>query len=286
MKALTCEMCGSTNLIKEGGVFICQSCGTKYSAEDAKRMMVEGTVDVKGTVKVDSSDELKNLYEIARRAKESKNSESAVKYYDMILIKDSNSWEATFYTTYYQVMNCTIAQIAPSATKMSDCEEAVLNLINKGVEETERSKIIEELYERLHNISTILFTSAIKAHNEHDASYRAKYESDVYSRTMASASIMYTYGSLLEKIFGDKFSLYAVKSWKDAIAMHKEIVKYSKKTSNDDNTIKSFASLIKKYEPSYKAPFILTNKKQWKGCLIIFVIFLLLGWIFNLLGIG
>ena len=37
MKALTCEMCGSTNLIKEGGVYVCQSCGTKYSVEEAKK---------------------------------------------------------------------------------------------------------------------------------------------------------------------------------------------------------------------------------------------------------
>ncbi len=285
MKALTCEMCGSTNLIKEGGVFVCQSCGTKYSAEEAKRMMVEGVVDVKGTVKVDTSDDLKSLYVIARRAKDSNNIESAVKYYDMILVKNPNSWEATFYTTYYQVMNCTIAQITPSATKMSNCEETVLNLISREVDETERSKIIEEMYERLNTISNMLFSSAIKTHNELDASYRVKYEHEVYSRTKASANIMYTYGSLLVSIFGDKFSLYAVKSWKDAITMHKEIVKYSPKTSDDDNIIKSFASLIQKYDHSYKPPFILTNKKQWKGCLIILVIIILLGWVFNMLGI-
>ena len=38
MKALTCEMCGSTDLIKDGGVFVCQSCGTKYTVEEAKKM--------------------------------------------------------------------------------------------------------------------------------------------------------------------------------------------------------------------------------------------------------
>ena len=63
MKALQCEMCGSQDLVKDGGFFVCQSCGTKYTVEEAKKMMVEGTVDVKGTVKVDTSDELKNLYE-------------------------------------------------------------------------------------------------------------------------------------------------------------------------------------------------------------------------------
>ena len=55
MKQLTCEMCGSTDLLKQEGVFVCQTCGMKYSVEDAKRMMIEGTVDVQGTVKVDNS---------------------------------------------------------------------------------------------------------------------------------------------------------------------------------------------------------------------------------------
>lgn len=50
MKQLTCEMCGGTDLIKQDGVFVCQSCGCKYSIEEAKKMMVEGTVEVAGTV--------------------------------------------------------------------------------------------------------------------------------------------------------------------------------------------------------------------------------------------
>lgn len=47
MKKLTCEMCGSTELVKQDGVFVCQTCGTKYSVEDAKKMMkeVERVVD-------------------------------------------------------------------------------------------------------------------------------------------------------------------------------------------------------------------------------------------------
>ena len=39
MKQLTCEMCGSTDLLKQDGVFVCQSCGCKYSVEEAKKMM-------------------------------------------------------------------------------------------------------------------------------------------------------------------------------------------------------------------------------------------------------
>lgn len=98
-------MCGSTDIVRQNGVFVCQSCGTKYSVEDAKRMMVEGKVDVSGsTVKIDTSDEFKNLYKLARRAKDENNADEAAKYYEKILAKDPNNWEANFYTVYFQAM--------------------------------------------------------------------------------------------------------------------------------------------------------------------------------------
>jgi len=56
MKQLTCEMCGGTDMIKKDGVFVCQSCGTKYSVEEAKKLMIEGPVEVTGTVKIDSAE--------------------------------------------------------------------------------------------------------------------------------------------------------------------------------------------------------------------------------------
>ena len=57
MAMIKCEMCGSTDIIKQDGVFVCQSCGIKYSPEEAKKMMVEvaGTVAVKGSVKVENA---------------------------------------------------------------------------------------------------------------------------------------------------------------------------------------------------------------------------------------
>lgn len=39
MKQLTCEMCEGTDLIKQDGVFVCQTCGCKYSVEEAKVLM-------------------------------------------------------------------------------------------------------------------------------------------------------------------------------------------------------------------------------------------------------
>lgn len=96
MKALTCEMCGSTNLIKQDGVYVCQSCGTKYSVEEAKKMMVEGTVDVKGTVQVDRSNETKNLISLANSAIESVNGEEAYSYANRALENDPQNAQAWF----------------------------------------------------------------------------------------------------------------------------------------------------------------------------------------------
>jgi uncharacterized Zn finger protein (UPF0148 family) len=61
MKTLACEMCGSTNLIKQDGVFVCQSCGTKYTVEEAKKMMIAGTVNVRVTNEK-AFDHAKSLY--------------------------------------------------------------------------------------------------------------------------------------------------------------------------------------------------------------------------------
>lgn len=97
MKRLTCEMCGSTDLIKQDGVFVCQSCGCKYSVEEAKKMMVEGTVEVTGTVKIDDSDKLQTYKNIANNAYDTGNIDEAYQYYLKILEIDPNDWEAIFH---------------------------------------------------------------------------------------------------------------------------------------------------------------------------------------------
>ena len=72
MKQLVCEMCGSTDLIKQDAVFVCQCCGCKYSVEEAKKMMVEGVVAVQGTVSIDNTNQVDILLKRARIACEDK----------------------------------------------------------------------------------------------------------------------------------------------------------------------------------------------------------------------
>lgn len=100
MKALVCELCGGNDFLKENDFFVCQNCGTKYTAEDAKKMMVEGTVDVQGTVRVDNSDFVQKFLMNARRAKQKEDWEETEKYYNMVEQNDPTNIEAIFYSCY------------------------------------------------------------------------------------------------------------------------------------------------------------------------------------------
>lgn len=39
MAQLTCELCNSTNFVKENGVFVCKTCGAKYTSDEARKSL-------------------------------------------------------------------------------------------------------------------------------------------------------------------------------------------------------------------------------------------------------
>ena len=96
MKQLTCEMCGSNDLLKQDGVFVCQSCGCKYSVEEAKKLLVEieGTVEVKGTVAVDKTKETEALLKRAFMLLEDGEWRSAKEYFEKVLDIDPENGRA------------------------------------------------------------------------------------------------------------------------------------------------------------------------------------------------
>lgn len=110
-------MCGGTDLIKQDGVFVCQSCGCKYSVDEAKKMMIEGTVDISGsTVKIDRSNEIDNLLKNADTTYSDGNYKEAFDLFSKILNIEpdnphaiiyralSSAWEST-------VKDCRIGEI-------------------------------------------------------------------------------------------------------------------------------------------------------------------------------
>ncbi len=96
MKAIQCELCGATDIVKDGDFFVCQSCGMKYTPESAKKMMVEGVVQVEGTVKVDNTQQIENFLSLARKAHDSDNEKEAEDYANKVLEIEPTNYEALY----------------------------------------------------------------------------------------------------------------------------------------------------------------------------------------------
>jgi hypothetical protein len=263
MKQLTCEMCGSAHLIKQDGAFVCQECGCQYSVEEAKKLMNEGVVEVQGTVKVDTSDEIANLYMVARRAKDSNNRESAARYYDMILIKDPNSWEATFYTVYFQAASCKIAEIQSAAISVTNNISTVLNLIKDTLpNKEEQKKAYVEVANKVIEISQLFFNEA-KKHYKDDTSDGSWASSDSWTYAYSAVQCICELGDLLDEMYGSdtEANNRSVFAWKQAIIwlqyfqdnipmfVYGNEIKRMKET-----TVPYYVSQIRKYDSSYTIP--------------------------------
>ena len=254
MKQLTCEMCGSTDLMKQDGVFVCQSCGMKYSVEEAKKMIVEGTVEVAGTVKVDSSDDLNNLYQLARRAKDANDFDSAQKYYEQIVIKDPSNWEASFYSVYFSALdNNEVGNIVLVLSVLSENLVTVFNLIKENVADIdEQKKALNEIIEKLMLVYEISVDMAKKAHQTDNLAITIHYG--------------YECGDKVIEIFGEEFGPdVAVNCWKQIINLHKKA--YFSLGIKYNLSITDYEEKIKKYDPSYQST-TQTNNSSSGGCYV------------------
>ncbi len=214
MKALVCEMCNSQDLVKQDGVYVCQNCGTKYSVEEARKLMVEGTV------KVDNSDKLANLYQVARRARDNNDSEGAAKYYDLIQIENPTDWEASFYSTYYKAMSCKIGEIRSAAISVSNCLDTVMQLLHDHVtDKGGQDKAIREISSRCSDICWILGNAASAHHREIDLEIEKKYREETAGRIVAAEQILFRCGDAIASVFGDdpELAALAAKPWKNGI---------------------------------------------------------------------
>jgi len=108
MKKFVCELCDSTDIVKQGGVFVCQSCGCKYSLEEMKKMMVEVPAEEEkedeGAAPVYLAPEVDKHLANARRAKLKEDWEGTEKYYALVEQNDPDSIEAIFYSAFGKAM--------------------------------------------------------------------------------------------------------------------------------------------------------------------------------------
>ncbi|WP_260309092.1 MULTISPECIES: tetratricopeptide repeat protein [Lactococcus] len=91
---MVCELCGSNDFTKEKGYWKCNYCDTKYSEEEAKKIVIDGPVITKS----DLSTELENFSNLAEQYYSDGNMDQALVYFRRVLEIDPKNWRAVFYS--------------------------------------------------------------------------------------------------------------------------------------------------------------------------------------------
>ena len=154
MKKIVCELCEGTEFTKENGMFVCMSCGTKYSAEEARSMMreVEGDASVPSGAPVvgapvgnPNQQQVDNLLLLATNAYSASNNEETEKYCNRAIELDATCYKAWmlkgkavgWQTT---IKNSRVAEAAHSFKQAVDFapDEEKENLTEEASEELKR----------------------------------------------------------------------------------------------------------------------------------------------------
>lgn len=145
MKQLVCEMCGSKDLVKDGGVFVCQSCGCKYSVEEAKKMMIEGTVEVQGAVNITNAAQISSLLKMAQSAYASKNYAKAEEFCDQVIAMDDSNYAA--WKLKGEAINFQINVKNPRILEVYNCIMTSYKVLDDAGKDEHRGEILASLKE-------------------------------------------------------------------------------------------------------------------------------------------
>lgn len=135
MKKIVCELCGSNDLKKKDGEYECQYCGTKYSIEEAKKLIVEGKV------KIDKSDDIANYIEMANNALNSNNTKEAYEFANKALEINPKSFDA--WVCKMKSCSCLSTE---SDLKIEDLLSAAKNVIYCNKDKKEAERIVYSYY--------------------------------------------------------------------------------------------------------------------------------------------
>lgn len=248
-KTTYCNSCGG-ELEKDGNVYVCKQCGEVFKNEYAAE---HGNIEVHKKVKktaVNFSEEkterLNNLYTIARRAKDNDDAGQAEKYYGMILAEDPNSWEAVYYTTYFNVTQCVIGQISLAANKLENCLKSVFDLIDEYAHD--ESAAIVDVYMKTKSFADLLFSNAQSHYSRFSDTTDSS--SEYFDRCIAISSLLFELANQLEKRYINQPAIgtMCANAWKNGIEIR---IKFPC-NADTQNKILAYSEKIKKYDTTYQ----------------------------------
>ena len=255
-------MCAGQDLIKQGGVYVCLNCGTKYTTEEAQKLMVE----IQGSVKVDRSTELTNLRTLATRALNERNLANAQKYFEQILLLDPDSWDANIFSSIYAAQNSTTPQIHARAVigRLSTSLPRLKTDVNSNDYESWLTIIKDDLIQlanKLYNISSNEFAAIV---NDSKGKYQSSAQKQQTQDRVKNASMVFdnavliltTFGDIVESEFGPQYSSIAVSAYKHSVELYRCVQGISGVSLNDEKTeqLNKIVAKIQQHEPDYQQP--------------------------------
>ena len=119
---LKCPGCGQPITMDESREFgFCNYCGNK--------VMVDKTIiEHRGSVKIDTTENVKNWREVARRAMESNDLATAAKYYEMIVTEEPNDWEAAYYSLHFSSLNIKNKEINQMSHRIKNSIKGIIKI--------------------------------------------------------------------------------------------------------------------------------------------------------------
>lgn len=239
MKKIQCDGCGSSDFVKQDGLFVCQYCGLKYSSDEISNMM---------KVRVDNSQKISNLYELARRAKKDNNWDKCSKYYEMILIEGSLTWEAVFYSDFSELILTSGISSDQMCFKLLSLLDSVLQMIKKDVSDLENQEdALLEMSQKIYDVLSQRFQTCF-------------FERDMTDKISLNENLapiidtIYSLGDKIDISFSDNENICVLCAsiWELGIKMDRQMLRYSLNSKAARKRMLLYSNKAVSYDEKFK----------------------------------
>ena len=249
MKQLVCELCRGTNFGKLDGTYICQSCGSKYSLEEARRLLVEIPPEPAKPAEPEQPRIPVDHLALARQAKIRGEDAEALRHYTIAHNADPENWEAAFFTVYYNALACKISQIEAAAGSVRTALGPVLEKLQAQLPPQQRQAAYAEISLYTNKAASFLYDAARNHFDGLESYIRSSYSQEMVSRCGAALDILYTLGDRFQGI--PQLQPMMLEAWKVAIQLHEKMLPFCGNAQSNRDIIRSYVQKVGQYDPAY-----------------------------------
>ena len=161
----------------------------------------------------------------------------------MVMIEDSENWEASFYADFSGVVGFSGKKASRIYSVISNALDTTLPLIRDTVpDQTEQENAVLEIAQDIFDLTKRLNTDV-----------------DTYSSANSVLYVintLYVTGNKIESVFPDNanYETLIADLWKSGVKIHFSILDYIADTKNAKAIIQSYSNKIKQYDEDYECP--------------------------------